>query len=180
MCEQHEAPRFSGQFHHTKENLTEMVYLALPMHTKIMFPAMGVFCLAFSVYQFLRGHQNTVFYVLAVSFVILAVHCFLRLPLYARQYAKRSLKKMEELDQADAVSTIELHENELVTASNVSEDVKKTTYGHVIRYQETKHLILLWRPQKLFYPIEKSSLTGGAMDQLKAFLKEKNPDIRMR
>ncbi|MBR3905753.1 MAG: YcxB family protein [Clostridia bacterium] len=180
MCEQHEAPRFSGQFHHTKENLTEMVYPAQPMHTKIMFPALGVLCLAFSVYNFLRGHLNSTFYVIAVFYVLLSVYSFLRLPLYARKYANQSLKKMEELDQAHAVSTIELHEKELVTSSNISEDVKKTTYDHIIRYQETKHLILLWRPQKLFYPIEKNSLTGGTADQLKTFLKEKNPDIRMR
>ena len=72
MCEQHEPPRFSGQFHHTKENLTEMVYPALPMHTKIMFPALGVLCLAFSVYNFLRGHLNSTFYVIAVFFVLLS------------------------------------------------------------------------------------------------------------
>ena len=180
MCEQHEAPRFSGQFHHTEKNLAEMVYPALPMHTKIMFPVMGVFLLIFGVKHFLRGHLNPVYYVLGAASVLLAVYSFLRLPLYARTYAKKSLKKMDELDQAHAVSTVALYENELVTTSTVSQDVKKNTYDHIIRYQETQHLILLWRPQKLFYPIEKSSLTGGTAEELKAFLKEQNPDIRMR
>lgn len=174
-------PRFTGHFAYTKANLTEMAWAILPLHTKIIFPLCGVLAFASGLYRLWDNpYGNITLYVLACILMLLSVLCFVRLPLYTKKYAQRTLKRLDEVGHPDMETHIALYEDALLTTGKYSNDTDETTYDRIIRLQETKHLLLLWRPQKMFYPVEKSKLEGGSVEGLKTFLKEQNPDIHMR
>lgn len=181
MSEMPKTPRFTGHFAYTKASLTEMAWAILPLQTKMIFPACGVLAFVSGLYRlFDNPYGSTALYVLACILMLLSVLCFVRLPLYTKKYAQRTLKRMDEVGHHEMETHIQLNEENLIATGKYSNDSDETTYDHIIRLQETKHLLLLWRPQKMFYPIEKTKLEGGSVEEMKAFLKEQNPDIRMR
>ena len=180
MSELQEAPSFSGSFAYKEANLKEAAYASLPLYQKILFPVLGVLASASGLYNLYMAWGNTRNYLFAFLLFPMAAWCFGRLAVYCENYAKQTLKRMNELYQAEPEVFVDLYPDEMVAGISVSEERQKTTYDHIIRLKETKYLILLWRPQKMFYPIEKARLEGGTVDELKAFLQEKNPNIRMR
>lgn len=180
MNELQESPCFSGSFAYKEANLKEAAYASLPLYQKILFPVLGVLASASGLYQLYRAQGSMRNYLFAFLSLLLGVWCFIRLSIYCKNYAKRTVKRMNELHQAEPEVLIDLYPDEIITRSTVSEEQQKTTYDHMICLKETKHLILLWRPQRLYHPIEKNKLEGGTVNELKTFLKEKNPNIRMR
>ena len=181
MSEMQEHPRFSGTFSYTKKSLLEIGYAALPLYTKILFPLLGLFLLGMGLYYLLGNwYKDTRYYFMLILSFVMSFYSFLRVTIYVHQFADRTMKRIEEMGKTDVVSHTALFEDHFVTGSTDSTDTHTAAYDHLIRMQQTKHFILLWRPQKLYQPIEKATLEGGSAEELKAFLKEKNPQIRMR
>lgn len=173
-------PRFQGFYTHTEKNTREACYAGLPLYQKILYPLVGVLCLLTALYRLYVGYTEGPMVIVSILLIFMAVFSFQRLPQFTQSYAKRAMSRLEEMGQKGARVHIELFEDAVITGSNVSEDTHTATYDHIIRLQETRHLLMLWRPHKMFHPIEKERLEGGSVDELKAFLKEKNKNIRMR
>jgi len=142
---------------------------------------LGLFLLGMGLH-FLLGnwYKDAHYYAMLVLSFSMSVYAFLRLTLYVHRFAVRTMKRMDEMGKADAVSHITFFDDHFITGSTDSQDTHTLTYDHIIRMQQTKHFILLWRPQKLYQPLEKAHLEGSSVEDMKAFLKEKNPQIRMR
>ena len=181
MSEMLEQPRFSGKFSHTKKSLLEIGYAALPLYTKILYPLLGLFLMGMGLYYLLGNwYKDTHYYIVLIMSFAMSLFSFLRLTLYVHKFADRTMKRIDEMGHSDVVSHTAFFEDHFVTSSIDSEDTHTAAYDHLIRMQQTKHFILLWRPQKLYHAIEKESLDGGNVEELKTFLKEKNSNIRMR
>lgn len=173
-------PRFTGKYSHTKKNIMESTLAAVSGWQRWLICILAGYILILSVVLLFNPTNETPDYIRLGGMIFLSVFLIFYRPLYAWSYTRTTCKRMEEMGTENAEVSLQLYDDVLLGSSSTSEDVSKTTYDHIIRLQETKNLLLLWRPQRLYYPIEKTKLEGGSVDELKAFLKEKNKKIRMR
>lgn len=180
MSEAKENPRFFGQCTFNKATFTEATWATLRGARTWVRVCLALFFLAFSIYYLTLSIRWGLSPVYAILMFFITLVYSLLLPLNVHLIVRRQLKRMEEMGKADTRIDFAFHDDCLLIQASTEEKEENTAYDRIVRVQETKNLLLIWRRQRLYYFIEKATLSGGTEKELIAFLKEKNPEIKTR
>lgn len=171
------SPRFEARYTPTLPLLTEAYRHTMPrwfLALMIVFIALMLGLGVLSLILFRAEGKNLARGIALIALgLAYAVYLFLR----PRLFARKRMKMVRELyEQAPAVVYQFFDDRIQVTGS--SEEKMALPYEKILRVQETEHLLLLWRAQRMYHPLERSTLAPRDQEALRAFLAEKAPAAR--
>jgi len=88
--------------------------------------------------------------------------------------AKKHLKRLDVIHNDQKPRTVFYHfKDSIMVAEGSSGEIIDTSYDQIIAVYETKHTIVLRRKMNLFETLDKSKVSGGSLDEFKAFLESR-------
>lgn len=172
-----DAPRFEARYTPTRELLREAYTATQPIWYLITVTLMTLCMLGLGVYYIMLMRQfpgRSIFRgVLLITLgVAYGAYILLRPGLIAR---KRIKMYREVYDGTTCVCRF--YDDQFKTVDPTGGELT-VPYGKIIKVTQTKRLILLWRAQRLYHPLEKAGFTQGDPEQFLSFLKEKAPQAK--
>lgn len=179
MSETSSSPRYTGRADFSKKNYTEATWATMSGSRTWVRVGFALFFLAAGLFFLLNAirHQLSLFSPIVI--LVMSVLYGLLLPLNVYYIVRKQFKRMEELGKADLQLRFSFTEDEMAVSTNLDDKKDNTPYDRIVRVQETKNLLMVWRRQRMFHFIEKAGLSCPPAE-LKAFLKEKNPQMKIK
>ena len=180
MSEMQAQPRFFARCVLTPQTVRKMIKDTLPLSNKLFILALGIIVIAAGILRFTDfiGPADPP---TAVCFLAAGAALLVYLPFLPAHLAKKQCKALKERERLNVAQTAAFFEQNILFSAEAA-DAGKETFGYdtFTRVQQCDNLLYLWHQQTSCLAIETDKLEGGSAEELKTFLKEKNPNIRMR
>ena len=93
--------------------------------------------------------------------------------------ARRYMKQLETVYGNGAIPTVfRFYADDGMHLETSTGEKTMTAYDQILSVVETEHCILLRRKMSMFEVLEKDRIHGGTLDEFKAYLEEKMPNVR--
>ena len=180
MSEMQAQPRFFARCVLTPQTVRKMIKDTLPLSNKLFILALGIIVIAAGILRFTDsiGPADPP---TAVCFLAAGAALLVYLPFLPAHLAKKQCKALKERERLNVAQTAAFFEQNILFSAEAA-DAGKETFGYdtFTRVQQCDNLLYLWHQQTSCLAIETDKLEGGSVEELKTFLQEKNPNIRMR
>ena len=180
MSEMQEKPRFFDRCVFTPDLIRKSFKDTMPLSNKLFILALGIIVIAAGILRFTDfiGPADPP---TAVCFLVAGAALLVYLLFFPAHLAKKQCKALEERGRLNVAQTAAFFEQNILFSAEAADAGKEIIgYDAITRVQHCDNLLYLWRQQAGYNTIEADKLEGGTVDELKAFLQEKNPNIRMR
>lgn len=180
MSETQEKPRFFGRCVFTPELIRKSCKDTMPLSDKLYIIALGIIVIAAGILRFtdLLGPADPP---TAACFLAAGAGLMIYLFFLPAHLAKKLCKSLKERGRLHVAQTAAFFEQNILFSAEAADAGKEIIgYDAITRVQHCDNLLYLWRQQAGYNTIETDKLEGGSVEELKAFLLEKNPNIRMR
>lgn len=180
MSEMKEQPRFFARCVMTPEVIRKEIKDTLPRSNILFTLALGIIVIAAGILRFTDfiGPADPP---TAVCFLAAGAALLVYLPFLPAHLAKKQCKALKERERLNVAQTAAFFEQNILFSSEAADAGKEIIgYDAITRVQHCDNLLYLWRQQAGYHTIEADKLEGGSVEELKTFLQEKNPNIRMR
>ena len=170
-------PRFEAQYTQTQALVREYYTQSQPLWFLIAmgFIIFGLLGLGiYNIVLMLQYPGESIFHgvVLVALAILYLVYTLLRPAMYARKRFK-----IDQEVYGSFTATYRFYDDEI--AESVTDGSHLTlSYDKIRKVTQTRHLILLWRAQRICHVLEKERLTGGTPEEFLFFLKEKAPQAK--
>lgn len=179
MNEAQMTPFFSGRCLYTRRALAQANCAAARGAVWLIRPLAGLILLAGGL--MLVG-PGTALSVLAAILLFLGAAFFLLYnPVYLLLGIRRQISRLVLSGQENMDVTLQFFPRHFTLETSLQpENCIHFGYDHVTNVTKTRRYLILWMPMDMYWLLDKTRVEGGTADELIAFLKEKNPNIRMR